>query len=256
MLRWFEHQQVYHPSRSLEADGSALGRRWEDVYFATSDGFKLNGWFFPGNAGSSRSEWAMLICHGNAGNISHRLQLYSTLLETGVAVFAFDYRGYGRSQGRPSESGTYLDAQAAHAWLHARGYAANRIIALGESLGGGIASELCLRETIGGLILISTFTSIGDLGAELYPWLPIRWINQIGYDTVSKLPKLTVPVLVMHGRHDELIRFHHAETNFAAANDPKMFCEIGGRHGDPLADRTAFLRGIEDFLRNLKSPAR
>ena len=179
MLRWFEHSRVYHPTRQLEATGGELGRRFEDVLFKTSDGIELNGWFFPADPGSPRPKMVFLNCHGNGGNISHRLGLYRALLETGAAVFTFDYRGYGKSHGRPSEEGTYLDAQAAYQWLLKKGYAGKNVIVYGESLGGGIASELCLREETGGLILQSTFTSLADIGSELYPWLPVRWMGRI-----------------------------------------------------------------------------
>ena len=167
LLRWFEHKQTYHPSRSFYASGAELGRVWEDVNFTASDRTKLNGWFFPANTKSLHAHFAVVICHGNGGNISHRLELYDALLAAGINVFAFDYRGFGRSEGKPSEAGTYLDAQAAHAWLRQKGFAATNIIAYGESLGGGIASELAVRETCGGLVLEKTFTSVTDLGAEL-----------------------------------------------------------------------------------------
>jgi hypothetical protein len=249
LLRWFEHSQIYHPSRHMDASGAELGRPREDVFFTARDRVELNGWFYPAATNSSRAPLVILVCHGNAGNISHRLDLYEALLETGVGVFAFDYRGYGRSRGRPGEAGTYLDAQAAYQWLRRRGIAGQNIIPLGESLGGGVASELCLREETGGLILQSTFTSIPELGAELFPWLPVRWIGTVRYDTHAKLPRIKVPVLVIHGRQDELIGFHHGERNFAAANEPKLFWEIKGDHNDPLADRRQFLEGIENFLR-------
>ena len=230
VLRWFEHRQVYQPSRPMDANGSELGRPFEDVHFQTADGLKLNGWFFPADKDSSRQHLVYLLCHGNAGNISHRLEHVAALLETGASVFIFDYRGYGRSEGRPSEDGTYLDGQAARRWLGEKGFAATNIIVLGESLGGGIASELAPRETSGGLILQSTYTSVTDLGAELFPWLPVRWLGTIKYDTHSKLSRARVPVLILHSRGDSLIGFHHAEKNLAAANEPKTLWEIAGEH--------------------------
>jgi uncharacterized protein len=248
LFRWFEYNQVYHPSRGMDATGEELGRAFENVCFNAADGIELNGWFYPANTNSGRAHLAILICHGNGGNISHRLQFYQALLETGASVLAFDYRGYGRSQGRPGEEGTYRDAQAAHQWLRRKGFAGKDIIAYGESLGGGVASELCLREETGGLVLQSTFTSITDMGKERYPWLPVRWLGTIKYDTHGKLPRLKVPVLVMHSRGDELTGFHHAERNFAAANDPKLFWEIHGEHNDPVADRAWFVEGMEKFL--------
>jgi uncharacterized protein len=248
MLRWFEHSQVYHPDRVMTATGAELRRPFEDVFFKAGDGVELNGWFLPASTNSHRPQLAVLLCHGNAGNIGHRLDTCVALLSTGVNVFVFDYRGYGRSQGRPSEEGTYLDAQAAYHWLRQKGFADTNIIAFGESLGGGVAAELALREPIGGLVLQSTFTSIPDMGAELYPWLPVRWLARIHYDTRSKLPRLHVPVLVMHSSADELVRFHHGKANFAAANEPKLFWELRGEHNDPLAEPGQFIAGLEKFF--------
>lgn len=248
MLRWFEHSQVFHPDRRLDVTGAALGRPFEDALFKASDGIELNGWFFPASTNSHRPRLAVLVCHGNAGNISHRLDLSIALLATGVNVFVFDYRGYGRSQGRPSEEGTYRDAQAAYQWLRQKGFPGTNIIAFGESLGGGVAAELAAREPVGGLVLQSTFTSIPDMGAELFPWLPVRWLGTIRYDPRSKLPRLKVPVLVMHSPADELVSFHHGQANFAAANQPKLFWELRGDHNNPLADTQRFIAGLDKFL--------
>jgi len=248
MLRCFEHSQVYHPDRVLTATGAELSRPFEDVFFKASDGVELNGWFFPASTNSQRRHLAVLVCHGNAGNISDRLDKCAALLSTGVSVFVFDYRGYGRSQGRPSEEGTYQDAQAACQRLRQKGFSGSNIIAFGESLGGGVAAELAVREPAGGLVLESTFTSIPDLGAELFPWLPVRWLAKIRYDTRSKLPRLHVPVLLMHSPVDELVGFHHGKANFAAANEPKLFWELRADHNNPLADRQHFIAGVEKFL--------
>jgi fermentation-respiration switch protein FrsA (DUF1100 family) len=251
MLRWFEHSQVYHPSRGMDATGVELGRPFEDVTFTTADGIRLNGWFFPADTNAAGSRRVFLLCHGNAGNISHRLQACRVLLDAGAGVFVYDYRGYGRSEGRPSEEGTYLDAQAACAWLMSKGFTRENMIAFGESLGGAVAAEAALRERLGGLVLQSTFTSIPDIGAELFPWLPVRWISTIRYDTRAKLPRIHAPVLILHSRVDGLIGFHHGERNFAAANEPKMFRELKGGHNDPLGGDPADLAAIESFLKLL-----
>src|SRR5580765_4942286 len=248
MLRWFEHNQVYHPDRMMTSTGAELGRPFQDVFFQTTDGVELNGWFFPAATNSPRALMAVLLCHGNAGNISHRLEMCQVLLATGVNVFVFDYRGYGRSHGRPSEEGTYRDALAAHQWLQRKGFAPTNIIAYGESLGGGVAGELAMRETLGGLILQSTFCSVPDIGAELFPWLPVRLMSTIKYETCKKLPRLRIPVLVMHSRVDGLIGFHHAQKNFALANEPKLFWEISGNHDDPVSEPKHFTEGIKKFL--------
>jgi fermentation-respiration switch protein FrsA (DUF1100 family) len=244
MLRWFEHSQVYHPSRVLTATGAELGRPFEDVRFKASDGVELNGWFFAAATNSPRARVRgaavprQRVATSAIGSTPMR-----AMLATGVNVFAFDYRGYGLSEGRPSEEGTYRDAQAAYQWLRQEGFPGTNIIAFGESLGGGVAAELAARETVGGLVLQSTFTSVTDMGAELFPWLPVRWLGTIHYDTRSKLPHLKVPVLVMHSPADGLVRFHHGQTNFAAANEPKLFWELKGDHNDPLADTPALYRG-------------
>jgi hypothetical protein len=253
MLRWFEHSQVYHPARPFETTGRELGRPFESVEFRANDGPRLHGWFFPADATSPRADWAVLVCHGNGGNISHRLALTGALLRTGVAVFQFDYRGYGRSEGRPGEEGTYRDAQAAHAWLRQKGFQGGRIVAFGESLGGGIVSELALRETLGGIVLQSTFTSIPEIGKELFPWLPVRWISTIQYDTRSKLPRIQIPVLVMHSREDTLTRFAHAEANLAAANEPKLFWELSGDHNESVEDAPRITEGMEKFLQLIEA---
>ena len=252
MFHWFERSQVYHPDPVLTSTGAELGRPFEDVSFKASDGAELNGWFFPAATNAPRRHLAVLVCHGNAGNIGHRLDTYAALLETGVNVFAFDYRGYGRSRGRPSEEGTYRDAQAAYAWLRQKGFAGTNIVAYGGSLGGGVAAELAVRETVGGLVLQSTFTSVTDMGAELFPWLPVRWLSTIRYDTRSKLPRLRIPVLVMHSPTDELVGIHHGKANFAVANEPKLFWELQGDHNNPLADEQLFISGLEKFLGMVK----
>lgn len=258
MLRWFEYRNVYHPTASLWVEPGVLGRPVEAVWLTTHDGVRLSAWFFPAAAKSPRHHLAVLHCHGNGGNISHRLDVANALLATGVNVLLFDYRGYGLSSGRPNEEGTYLDAQAGYAWLRERGFAPTNIIAFGESLGGGVATELGAREPLGGLVLQSTFTSIPDIGAELFPWLPVRWLASIHYDTCAKLPRIHVPVLVMHSRADTLIPFAHAERNFAVANEPKLFHEIAGNHNDFLeADRDKFIAGFQALLRIVESrPAR
>lgn len=254
MFRRFEHSQVYHPYRELEASPDVLGCAFEDVRFKAGDGVELHGWFFPADTNSPRGRIAFLLCHGNGGNISHRLGYCRALLESGAGVLVFDYRGYGQSEGKPGEEGTYRDAQAAYAWLRQKGFRGENIIALGESLGGGVVSELALRERIGGVVLQSTFTSIPDIGAEFFPWLPVRWLGSIKYDTRAKLPRVKSPVLVMHSRADDLVKFRHAEKNFAAANKPKSFCELRGGHNDAVYDQREFREAIERFLKGIEPP--
>lgn len=247
MLRWLERSQVYHPHRRMDADGTELGCPVEEARFAAADGVRLHGWFYPAAADSPSRGWAWILCHGNAGNISHRLPHARLLRRTGANVLLFDYRGYGRSAGRPSEEGTYLDAQAAWDWLGRKGIPGSRILVIGESLGGGVASELTLRRRTAGLVLLCSFTSVPDLAEEWFRWLPVRRFGRICYDTRSKLARIRVPVLVVHSRADTLIGFHHAEANLAAANEPKWLCEIQGDHNDFLEPgaEEVYLEGLK-----------
>lgn len=249
MLYRFEHSQVYHPTRDAEYTTDDVGRPGEEVWLKTSDGLRLHAWFFPADKASPRARFAMLFCHGNGGNLTSRPGYYRAILETGVSLLAFDYRGYGLSDGEPSEAGTYTDAATAYQWLRARGFAPEHILVWGESLGGGIASHVAATQIVGGLVLQSSFTSIPDIGAEVFPWLPVKLISRIKYDSLSRLPGITCPVVVMHSRADTTIRFSHGERNFAAAREPKAFVEIGGDHNDALlANRAAYVSGAEQLV--------
>jgi alpha-beta hydrolase superfamily lysophospholipase len=253
MLRWFEHHQIYAPTRTHDASPEELGRPFEDLTLTTGDGLHLHAWYFPAAGQSPRAQFAALVCHGNGGNISHRLPLASALLDTGIAVLLFDYRGYGRSEGRPDEAGTYIDAQTAWQWLVQRGHPPQAILAVGESLGGAIASHLATQKPVAALILMGAFTSIPDLGSELYPWLPVRSLVRTRYPTRDHLTRVHVPVLILHSRQDELVRFHHAEANFAAAHPPKWLRELRGSHNDSLADTERIRAAVDELIRFLQT---
>ncbi len=253
MFRQFELSQVYRPSRENYGDPTILQRPFEDVRFQADDGVALHGWFFPADAGSPRKDWVVVQCHGNGGNISGRLMHFQALLATGASLFAFDYRGYGQSAGSPDEEGTYHDARAALRWLEAQGFKPDNVIVLGESLGGGIGSKVATEAPIKALILERTFTSVPDLGAEIFPFLPVRMLGSIQYDTINRLAGIVAPILVLHGRDDEIVPFHHGEKLFAAAREPKMFRELEGGHNDTLlANRDRYVEALQDFFRTLE----
>lgn len=175
------------------------------------------------------------------------------LLTAGANVFAFDYRGYGRSAGKPSEKGVCLDAEAAWEWLRNRGFEGANIVALGESLGGGVVCELATRKPLAGMILQSTFTSVPDVASELMPWLPMRLLMTTRFNNYDKLKRLHVPVLFLHSRKDTIIPFHHAEKNYAAANRSSYFAELDGDHNDALivsADK--YQSAVSEFLAKLR----
>jgi fermentation-respiration switch protein FrsA (DUF1100 family) len=244
---------VFQPAmdRGFQATPASIGLRFESLTLATDDGEKLDGWHLPAKPGRP-ARGLVILFHGNAGNISHRLDYLRMFHDLGFASLIIDYRGYGRSSGKASEEGSYVDA--ATAWRHAAevlGYPAERIVLFGESLGGAVATQLAAARKPGALVVASTFTSVPDLGAEIYPWLPIRLLARIRYDSRERLAAVRSPVLVIHSRQDDIVPFAHGERLFAAAMNPKQFLEIAGSHNEGVVfDREAWVRQLDDFLRS------
>lgn len=218
---------VYFPEKQIGNTPEAIGLGYTAVNIATGDGETLHGWWVP--VGDAKG--TVLFFHGNAGNISHRINYLTMFKRLGYNTLLFDYRGYGRSSGTPSESGTYLDAQAAWRYLiEIQGISPERIVLFGESLGGAVAAWLAVREQPGLLVLASTFTSVPDLAAEIYPFLPVRWISRFDYNTLESLQSITCPVFIAHSPHDEIIPYRHGQRLFQAAPEPKQFLLLEGTH--------------------------
>ncbi|MDP2222823.1 alpha/beta hydrolase [Nitrosomonas sp.] len=218
---------VYFPEKQLSITPEAIGLDYTSVNIATRDGEILHGWWMS----VPDAKGTVLFFHGNAGNISHRINYLEMFKRLGYNTLLFDYRGYGQSSGVPSEPGTYLDAQAAWRYLtEIRGIAPAQIVLFGESLGGAVAAWLAAQEKPGLLALASTFTSIPDLAAKLYPFLPVRWISRFDYDTRKSLQSVTCPVFIAHSPQDEIIPFEHGQQLFQAAPEPKQFLELEGGH--------------------------
>lgn len=235
------------PSREVAATPAAVGLPFERVTLRTTDEIELDAWYIP--AESARG--ALLFCHGNAGNIGHRLDSLEVFHRLGLAVLIFDYRGYGRSGGTPSEAGTYRDAEAA--WRHlveARGFAPERVVLFGRSLGGAVAAELTTRHRPGVLILESTFTSVPDMAAAAYPFLPGRWLSRFRYNAREAVGRAPAPVLVIHSPEDEIVPYRHGRALYDAARNPKAFLEIHGGHNEGfLESGERYREGIARFLR-------
>jgi len=179
--------------------------------------------------------FTILLCHGNGGNIGHLLDSIRLFHDLGWSCLVFDYRGYGRSEGRPTEAGTYLDARAAYDWLTGtQGAPPERVVLLGRSLGGSIAAHLASRVACRALVVESAFTSYLDMAARLYPYLPVRWFARFlyRYDTLACLREVRCPVMVMHSRDDELVPFEFGVRLFQAVPGPKRFVEICGSHNE------------------------
>jgi uncharacterized protein len=237
---------VYHPLADIDMTPVDAGWDYEDVFLRTEDGIRLHAWFVP----AEDARGALLFCHGNAGNISHRLDSIRIFRDLGLSVLIFDYRGFGRSEGRPGESGTYLDAQAAWAFLiREKDFASGRVVVFGRSLGGAVAAHLAAHQPVGALILESTFTSLPDLAAHFYPYLPVRWLSKYRYNTLARLYDAQAPVLVVHSPQDELIPFAHGQALYAAAPEPKVFLEISGDHNTGfMTSRPVYVDGLRAFL--------
>jgi fermentation-respiration switch protein FrsA (DUF1100 family) len=235
------------PSRELSATPLDIGLEYEDVAFTAEDGVRLHGWWIP----HPRPRAVLLHLHGNAGNVSHRLELIRIFHDLGLAVLIFDYRGYGGSQGRPSEAGTQRDSLAA--WRHltgTRGFAPGQIVLHGQSLGAALAAWLAARERPGALVLESAFTSVPELAAELYPWLPARRLARFRYATLEYLGRVRAPVLVIHSPQDEIIPYAHGQRLYEAAAPPKAFLALRGDHNTGfLASGRVYVEGLDAFLR-------
>lgn len=244
-----QHSLLYYPdlpSRQIDVTPRQLGLEYEEVEIITGDKLKLHGWFVP----ARQPKGVVLFFHGNAGNISHRLDSLRIFNQLGLSVFIFDYRGYGRSQGRVSERGTYRDAEAAWRYLtEQRSIPASNIIVFGRSLGAAIGAHLAARRPPRALILESAFSSVPDMAAELYPWLPVRWLSRFRYDTKKSLPSVKCPVLIIHSPDDEIIPFRHGHTLYQLAPEPKQFLQIRGGHNDGfLLSGAQYIQGLDGFI--------
>lgn len=249
MLYLSQEGMIYYPdlpSRAVTLTPDAHGMDYEPVGFDTEDGERLRGWFIP----AQQARATLLFHHGNAGNISHRLDSIRLFHDLGLSVFIFDYRGYGESSGRPSEAGTYRDAEAAWRQLTVeRAIDPRTIVIFGRSLGAAIAAHLARVHPPRALILESAFTSVPDFGAEHYPLFPVRLLARIRYDTRQALRSVRSPVLIVHSRDDEIIPFRHGEQLYEAANEPKRFLPIHGDHNAGfLVSGERYREGLREFL--------
>ncbi len=247
---WFQPKLIYFPLQgNYSVTPRARGLAFEPVKLRTEDGEQLAAWWIPAPT-SKPARGTVLLFHGNAGNISHRIDYAKMFNDLGYSTLLVDYRGYGESSGDPSEQGTYRDAMASWLWLTAtRGIKASDIVIFGESLGGGIATWLSAQQPSRALILASTFTSIPDLGAELYPWLPVRWLSRIQYNNLANLERIRVPLLIAHSPGDEIIPVAHGRRLHGVAHEPKAFLELSGGHNEGFVfAREDWVKAVQVFL--------
>jgi len=244
----FQSHLVFFPGarRELIATPSRIGLSYEDLHLEAAGGIGLHGWLIP----AAEARGTVLFLHGNAGNISHRLDSVLMFYRLGYNVLIFDYRGYGSSSGTPTEQGTYRDAEAAWRYLtEQRHIPSCRIVLYGESLGGAVAAWLAVRQQPAALVIASGFTSVPDLARHFYPFLPVRWLARIRYDTREYLQSVSAPVLIAHSREDDIIPFEHGRALFDAANPQKQFLELEGGHNDGfIFKREAWVKALGKFL--------
>lgn len=217
----------------------------EELNFPSTDGTTIHGWYLPQQDSTS----AMLLCHGNGGNISYRGKSLLRFREhLGCSVLIFDYPGYGKSTGKPTEEGCYKSGEAAIKWLkEKKGIQAENVILYGESLGGGVAIELAKRAPCKAVVLLKTFTSLPDTAQRMYRWLPVRWLMRNRFDSLSKIRNIHRPIFISSDRNDQLVPFEMGERLFETANEPKEFFPLNGEgHGDRVPDE--FMHALRRFI--------
>jgi hypothetical protein len=253
IIRYIERHSIYFPMKGIAVTPQAEGLAYEDVYFVTSDGKRLHGWFIP----HERARYTLLFCHGNAGNVSHRLAKLSILHDLGVNIFIFDYRGYGRSEGSPCESGFYKDAGAAYRYVTVeRKIPPSAIVLYGESIGAAVVIECAGRAAVKALITEEAFTSIRDMAATAFPFIPPALFSS-RFDSVSRIRRIDCQKLIIHSVDDEIVPFSLGERLFHAARPPKKFLKLRGGHNMAFLDsETQFREGIKSFLDELSVDAR
>lgn len=241
----FQKRLTFFPERQLEMTPARAGLEFEDVFFEAEDGVRLHGWFVP----ATPERGTVLFFHGNAGNISHRVDTLRLLHDLRLSVLAFDYRGYGRSNGSISEAGTQADARAAWRYLvQERGVAPQSLLLFGRSLGAAVAIELATKVKPAGVIAESAFTSIADMATQAYPWLPVRWLLRMQFDSLEHVRNLRAPKLLIHSRDDNTVPFDMGWQLYTAAADPKWFLEIHGPHNEGWLLSQEYAEGWRQFL--------
>ena len=225
-----EKRFIFFPEKRIYYTPVEFGYRFEDVYYTTKDDVRINAWFVP--AGEDAP--VIIFCHGNAGNISHRIHNIILLVQRGISVFIFDYRGFGNSGGKITEEGLYLDALGAYDYLtDEMKIPISKIVPFGRSMGGPVAVDLAARFNFPCLILESTFTSLKDMVKSIYPKLGIEKLLTMKFNSEEKIGGIEFPVLFIHGDSDEIVSYELGRKLFNAANEPKTFYTIeGAMHND------------------------
>lgn len=255
VMMFFENNLIFVPLKYPQGNWQPTGVEFEDAWFRAADDVQLHGWYVPHEDPLA----VVLFCHGNAGNVTHREDVLRALYEIcGVSVLVFDYRGYGRSQGSPDEEGVLADARAARTWLAEReGIPEERIVLMGESLGGAVAVHLAAESGAAGVVLENSFSSLPDVAAYHFPWLPVRLLMQTRLDATEKIASYTGPLFQSHGDCDTIVPYEYGRRLFDAAKlaQPKEFLTIPGCNHNDLHSRAYYLT-LRDFLAKIPEGTR
>ncbi len=247
-VKYIEHKGIFYPSKDILAYPSSSGFSFEDAEIITEDNLKINGWFLQ----NPKAKYTLLFLHGNAGNIGDRIDKIGMLYELGLNIFIIDYRGFGKSEGKPSESGLYKDASASYHFLvNKRNIAADEVVLYGESLGTAVAVDLASKNNVKALILEGAFSSGKDMAKEIYPFLP-RIIFSSSYNSLAKVRDAKMPKLFIHSREDEIIPYRLARRLYEASPHPKEFVSMNGPHNESFfIFASEYKKAIKEFIDKL-----
>lgn len=256
LVRLFERRMIFfpdYPSR-LEGDWHPHSLGAEDVWITAADGTKLHAWWIP----NANAKFTLLAFHGNAANIANRASVYEFLRDSPANVLALEYRGYGHSEGQPSEKGLYLDAEAAFEYLvSTRHLDAKSIISFGQSLGAAVAANLAAQHHVGGVILEAPFPSASRVASKVFWFLPgLSLLVHLQFNTQSKLKQITSPILVVHCTRDPVLPFTFGQEVYSAARSPKYFLRIDGdcHEESSLIAPVQYRTALQEFLMTLETP--
>lgn len=240
---------VYYPVRKIDSTPKDAGLKYEDVVITARDGVRISAWYVPAKA---KDALTVVFCHGNGDNISGRVDTVASLHSLGCNTLIFDYRGYGNSEGQPTEHGTYLDALACWNWLLSqKDCRARDIVIYGRSLGGAVASWLAAEVKPRALVMESTFTSAGDMARVIFPIFPGKLLCRFKYDSLARMPGISCPVFIAHSPEDRKVPFAHGKRLYSAANEPKRFYEFSGGHNvGALESDSSYRQEFLDFCWN------
>jgi len=253
-LYFSQKRMLFYPRAEFVGTPDEIGLEYEDVTITNREGTQIHGWFVI----NRNARFLILFSHGNAGNVSHRLETIRILHDLGHSVFVYDYSGYGQSEGDPSEEAMYADARAVWDWIREQLIPAKAVVLFGRSLGGAVTARLAAElaeegEQPAGMILESTFSSVPDMGSYMYPWLPVRQLSKYQFNSVEALQGVNLPTLFAHSEDDEIVPYDIGLRLYQSYNGPKEFLHLTGNHNYGYLDMgEAYINGIGDFLYKLE----